>query len=228
MDVCFYVKNTSSLFNHKKNSFIFIFITRRFTGDNIVEPLVQADELGGIIMSSFNPNTLSIYVITNKNVLIFNQEQLIKLELTGYTKCFPLYNGCALSGTNDTLLLSYNKSENYEVEPIELETECYGLGNSIKSVNDCVYIRLFDDDMKDGIVEVTSETLNEISNVSEKKTFNITKNMWDKNSKTIFIRYQPKYQAATGFSVKIKSPFAIATLQISSQPETVQNSKYNI
>jgi hypothetical protein len=82
--------------------------------------------------------------------------------------------------------------------------------------------------MKAGKVIVSSETLNEHSRLSFKKEFNITPDMWDKESKTIFLRYQPENQAATGFSVHIISPFAIATMQISSTPETVQNSKYNI
>ena len=115
-----------------------------------------------------------------------------------------------------------------EIIPIELETKLYGYGNSVKAVNDCVYLRLHDEDMKAGKVEVSSKTLNEISKASQKKEFLITKDMWDKESKTIFLRYQPQNQAATGFSVHIKSPFAIATLQISSTVETVQNSSHNL
>lgn len=64
--------------------------------------------------------------------------------------------------------------------------------------------------------------------MTNKKEFVITPDKWDKESKTVFIRYQPENQAATGFSVHITSPFAIATMQISATPETVQNSKYNM
>ena len=39
---------------------------------------------------------------------------------------------------------------------------------------------------------------------------------------------QPKHQLCTGFLLKLQSDFAIASLQISETPETVQNSKYNI
>lgn len=200
----------------------------RFTGDNIIEPLVQANEIDSVISSSYNPNTLSIYIITNKTVLIMGQDYLVKLELGGYTKCYPLIYGCALSGNNDTLLLSYNILEGFEVIPIVLETELYGYGNSVKAVNDCVYIRLFDNNRQKGKVIVSSETLNETSRVSENKIFNVTSDMWDKESNTLFLRYQPKNQSATGFSVKIQSPFSIATLQISSSYETVQNSEHNI
>jgi hypothetical protein len=200
----------------------------RFTGDNQLYPVIQADEVDYIKQTSFNPNTLSIYIITDKNILIMSPDTLVKLPYTEYDKCFPLISGAAFSGSDSTLEISYNKLDGYDIIPIDLETELYGYGNSVKAVNDCVYIRLYDNDMKAGKVIVSSETLNEHSRLSFKKEFNITPDMWDKESKTIFLRYQPENQAATGFSVHIISPFAIATMQISSTPETVQNSKYNI
>lgn len=200
----------------------------RFTGDNQLYPIVQADEVDMIKHTSFNPNTLSIYIITDKDILILGQDTLVKLPYTEYDRCFPLVNGAAFTGKDSTLEISYNKLDGYDIIPIELETELYGYGNSLKAVNDCVYLRLYDEDMKTGKVEVSSETLNEISRVSQKKEFSITKDMWDKESKTVFLRYQPQNQAATGFSVHIKSPFAIVSLQISSSVETVQNSSHNL
>lgn len=200
----------------------------RFTGDNQLYPIVQADEVDMIKHTSFNPNTLSIYIITDKDILILGQDTLVKLPYTEYDRCFPLVNGAAFSGKDSTLEISYNKLDGYDIIPIELETELYGYGNSLKAINDCVYLRLYDEEMKTGKVEVSSETLNEISKMSQKKEFSITKDMWDKESKTVFLRYQPQNQAATGFSVRIKSPFAIASLQISSSVETVQNSSHNL
>ena len=200
----------------------------RFTGDNQLYPIVQADEVDMIKYTSFNPNTLSIYIITDKDILILGQDTLVKLPYTEYDRCFPLVNGAAFTGKDSTLEISYNKLDGYDIIPIELETELYGYGNSLKAVNDCVYLRLYDEDMKAGKVEVSSETLNEISKVSQKKEFSITKDMWDKESKTVFLRYQPQNQAATGFSVHIKSPFAIVSLQISSSVEAVQNSSHNL
>ena len=200
----------------------------KFTGDNILSPMMQADEIGSIITSTFNPNTLGIYLTTDKYILVLNQDYLAKIQGNiPYNHCFATKFGLAVVSTAETRLLSYNELD-WDILPIELETESYGLGNSIKSVNDCVYIRLFDKDKKEGKVRLSCETLNETSKETDIKEFNITKDMWDKNSSTIFIRYQPKYQAATGFSVRIESPFAIASLQISATPETLQNSKYNV
>lgn len=198
-----------------------------FTGDNMLNVLVQADEIKDIITTAYNPNTMSLYVLTDDSIYIFGTNQLIRLEISGYTKCFPLNNGAVFVG-DDALYISYNKMEGYEPLPIELETELYGLGNNIKSVNDCVYMRFFNRDGNTGKIKLRAQTLNEGTFNTEEKEFNVTSDMWDKESGTLFLRFQPKYQVGTGFSVKIESPFAIASLQISSTPETVQNSKYNV
>ena len=199
-----------------------------FQGDNTLNLLVQADEIASIISSAYNPNTMSIYVVTDDGIYIFGNGQLLRLEFEGYTKCYPLYSGAAFTGSANTLYLSYNELEGYEPAPIELETEFYGPGNGIKSVNDCVYIRLFSHKMKMGVVKLSCQTLNETGKQSEVKQFNITPDMWDKQTRTLFLRYQPKLQAATGFSVHISSPFSIASLHIGETQETVQNSKYNM
>ena len=199
-----------------------------FQGDNTLNILVQADEIASIKYSTYNPNTMSIYVITDDSIYLFGNGQLLRLELQGYTKCYPLYSGAAFTGFANTLYLSYNELEGYEPAPIELETEFYGPGNGIKAVNDCVYIRLFSQKMKMGVVKLSCQTLNETGKQSEVKQFNITPDMWDKQTRTLFLRYQPKFQAATGFSVHISSPFSIASLHIGETQETVQNSKYNM
>ena len=200
----------------------------RFTGDSLLTPFTQADSIETIYSSKYNPNTQSVYILTDDGAYIFSSEQLLRLEYTQYKETFITKKGVCFKNDNELLFISYNKADGYEVLPIELETEFYGEGNSIKSVNDCVYIRFFSKDMATGKIEISSSTLTEGTYTTDTKTIAVSSNMWDKVHKTLFIRYQPRYQAATGFNVKIKSPFAIATLQISNTPETVQNAKYNV
>lgn len=197
-----------------------------FAGDNTLNVLIQANEIDDIVNTAYNPNTMSIYLLTSNAIYIFGMKQLLRIDLPGYVKCYPINSGAVFVG-EDALYLSYNKIEGYTKLPIILETKLYGEGNSVKSVNDCVYLRLYDEDKEPGQVKLSCETINEGAVKTVEKIFPVTKEMWDKDSGTIFLRYQPQLQAATGFSVKIVSPFAIATLQISSTPETIQNSKYN-
>lgn len=199
-----------------------------FTGDSLLTPFTQADSIETIYSSKYNPNTQSVYILTDDGAYIFSSNQLLRLEYTQYKETFITKKGVCFKNDNELLFISYNKADGYEVLPIELETEFYGEGNSVKSINDCVYIRFFSKDMATGKIEISSSTLTEGTYTSEIKTIAVSSGMWDKIHKTLFIRYQPRYQAATGFNVKIKSPFAIATLQISNTPETVQNAKYNV
>lgn len=199
-----------------------------FTGDSLLRPFTQADSIENIYSSKYNPNTQSVYILTDDGAYIFNSEQLLRLDYNQYKETFITKKGVCFKNDEELLFISYNKVDGYEVLPIELETQFYGEGSSIKSVNDCVYIRFFSKDAETGKIEISSSCLTEGTYNTDKKTITVNSGMWDKEHKTLFVRYQPRYQAATGFSVKIKSPFAIATLQISNTPETVQNAKYNI
>lgn len=199
-----------------------------FTGDSLLRPFTQADSIENIYSSKYNPNTQSVYILTDDGAYIFNSEQLLRLDYNQYKETFITKKGVCFKNDEELLFISYNKADGYEVLPIELETQFYGEGSSIKSVNDCVYIRFFSKDLAVGKIEISASCLTEGTYNTDKKTIAVNSGMWDKEHKTMFVRYQPRFQAATGFSVKIKSPFAIATLQISNAPETVQNAKYNI
>lgn len=199
-----------------------------FTGDNLLNVLLQANEVNVFYDSGYNPNTMSVYAVLDTGTYIFTQEQLIKIEGT-YKNIYALASGAALFDGHNIVYYAYNALPGYAKTPIELQTQFYGQGNNIVSVNDCVYLRLYDDGSNsEGVVELNCVTLNQFAKQSETKTFNITADMWDEDSHTLFLRYQPKYQEATGFSVYIKSDFAIAELKISEIPVAVQNSKYNI
>lgn len=218
-----------ALFFSKTNRTIYTFV-----GDNTLSFLTQADEIEQIYSSVYNPNTCSIYVLASSGIYIFGNDQLLRLDFRGYTRGYSLGLGAAFVSDTDTMFISYTRDNkpswvqsDMKRIPIELETKFYGEGNNIKSVNDCVYIRLYDEYKGAGKVTLKCQTLNEGTWVSEEKTFNITSEMWDKVHKTLFLRYQPKYQEGAGFSVSIKSPFCIASLDISETPQTVQNSKNN-
>lgn len=219
-----------ALFFSKTNRTIYTFI-----GDNTLSLLVQADEIEQVYSSVYNPNTCSIYVLASSGIYIFGSDQLLRLDVKGYKKGYPLGLGAAFVSDTDTMFISYTRDNkpswvqsDMKKIPIELETKFYGEGNNIKSVNDCVYIRLYDENKGAGKVTLKCQTLNEGTWVSEEKTFDINSEMWDKVHKTLFLRYQPRYQEGAGFSVSIKSPFCIASLDISETPQTVQNSKNNV
>lgn len=199
-----------------------------FTGDNLLNSLMQANEIIEFRDSGYNSNTMSVYAVSESHCYIFTQEQLIRIP-GDFKKIYPLSSGMALFDGNNIIYYSYNQLSDYNKQPIELQTMYYGQGNNIVSVNDTVYIRLYDDQFDStGKVELQVSTIKQGVKNTETKTFEITSDMWDTDSHTLFLRYQPRFQEATGFSVYVKSDFAISELMISEQPVTVQNSKYNI
>lgn len=211
-----------------------------FTGDRTLNSIMQADEINKVVSTSYNPNTMGIYLVTEDNIYIFTSEQLIRFELGNIRDedtrkkletvdlAYPTEEGLALRAQDAIFFISYQKKDGYISLPIKLTTSFYGRGSGVVSTNDTLYIRLFDEDKGEGKVLLKCTTLKEGSFSTEEKTFYVTREKWDDDTSTLFLRYQPKWQEATGISFDIESPFAIATLSISEKPETVQNSKYNI
>jgi hypothetical protein len=119
--------------------------------------------------------------------------------------------------------LKYYKEDGdgYTKENIRLETCFYGSDNQTVTINDCLYMRLFSEEMESGDVEVSATTISNLGRVTEKTTFKIKKEDWDKETNSIYLRYQPKEQRGLGVSFKIESPFKIASLSVGSQPDAI-------
>lgn len=199
-----------------------------FTGDALLNPLLQANQVNSFIDSGYNSNTNSVYCVLSDGLYIMKESSLIRIK-GNYKNVFPLNTGLALVDTSNKITYySYNPISGYSKKPIEMQTMFYGAGDGVLSVNDCVYLRLFNDGTNpNGSVVLQCSTLTQEQMTTESKTFNITSNMWDPNSNTLLLRFQPKYQESVGFSLIIKSDFAIAELKISEKSIGVVNSRFN-
>lgn len=195
-----------------------------FTGDFNLSKSIEVTSIDEVYEAYNNPAVGLIAVSTNKGLVVMYQNQICLIE-DSTDKEIYYDDKCIINGKNRFCLES---KDNFVKLPVVIETELYGSGGEIKSVNDCVYIRLYTDKLDQGEVKITSRTLNEISKNAEAKTIKITKGSWDSESGTMYIRYQPRNQAATGFSVRIESDFPVASVSISHKPETVQSASYNL
>lgn len=196
----------------------------KFTGDFNLSKEIEVTSISEIYKSYNNPAIGLIAVTTNAGLIVMYQGQICLIEDSNDPEVY-YDDKCIINNKNR---YSLDERDNFIKTPIILETELYGMGSEIKSINDCVYIRLYSDDLVGGSVKVTSRTINEISRKAETKEIKINPGSWDKESGTMFIRYQPKNQAATGFALRIESDFPIASVSVSHKPETVQSSTYNI
>lgn len=204
----------------------------QFTGDNLLKPVIQCNEIDRVVNNWYNPSTMSTYLLTDKGLVIFSSGsvQIAKLSSDNIQNVFITEKGFTVVESGQpwkAIQYQMEKENGFEALPIILHTKYYG-SNERKFTNDCVYIRLYDETMPEGTVKVLCSTLNEGVKTSEEKVFKIDSSKWDKCSKTIFLRYQPKYQECSGFSVEIYATVGIVSLAISNTVTATNNSRNNI
>ena len=209
-----------------------------FYGDRTLEKLYDCTEIKNIKYTFFNPINYNIYIGTDDYIYVIDDNTVYRIEISG-VKSMNFSDRFIYVYTEDNIyVLSYEKpSESYLFNtlntfkkiPIKLETQLYGVGNNIKSVVDCIYLRLFNDNIvEQGTLKLSVKTLTDKGESTEEKAFTINASDWDKESNTFYIRYQPKNQECLGMSVNIVSDFAIADFDIGySTDGTIQVSKYN-
>ena len=195
-----------------------------FTGDAILTKLKEAYRINEIYSTYCDPSRLTMIIATDIGTLIFYQNQTFLLDYI-HTKDEIYYDDNTYIIGDTFLSLSYKPD--YDIAPITLQTEFYGLGSNVKSVNDCVYIRLAKNGIGKGYLKITSYCLNEKTIESKTKTIDIIDSMFDKVTDSFLVRYQPQNQSASGFSVKLETTNPIISLSIGHTVEAVQNARIN-
>ena len=195
-----------------------------FTGDAILTKLKEAYRINEIYSTYCDPSRLTMLIATDIGTLIFYQNQTFLLDYI-HTKDEIYYDDNTYIIGDTFLSLSYKPD--YDIAPITLQTEFYGLGSNVKSVNDCVYIRLAKNGIGKGYLKITSYCLNDKTVESKTKTIDIIDSMFDKVTDSFLVRYQPQNQSASGFSVKLETTNPIISLSIGHTAEAVQNARIN-
>lgn len=209
-----------------------------FYGDRTLEKVYDCTEIKNIKHTFFNPINYNIYITTDDYIYVIDDNTIYRIEISGTKNMNFSDKFIYVYAENNIYILSYEKpSESYLFNipndfkkiPIKLETQLYGVGNNIKSVVDCIYLRLFNDNIvEQGTLKLSIKTLTDKGESTEEKSFTINASDWDKESNTFYIRYQPKNQECIGMSVNIASDFAIADFDIGHSTDgTIQVSKYN-
>ena len=196
-----------------------------FTGDAILNKLKEAYRINEIYSTYCDPSRLTMLVATDIGTLVFYQNQTFLLDYV-HTKDKIYYDDNTYIIGDTFLSLSYKPD--YDIVPITLQTEFYGLGSNVKSVNDCVYIRLAKNGIGKGYLKITSYCLKDKTVESKTKTIDIIDSMFDKVTDSFLVRYQPQNQSASGFSIKLETTNPIISLSIGHTAEAVQNARINL
>lgn len=191
-----------------------------FTGDAILKKVKEAYRINNIYNVYCDPSRLTMIISTDIGVIIIYQNQIMLLEEMKE----PIEHMYYDSNTYvlDDTLLSLSEQEDYEPQNIKLHTEYYGVGSGVKSVNDCVYIRIAKG-KKNGFIKFQSFVLNDKSTASEEKTVDLPDSVFDPITNSAYIKYQPKNQAGLGFSVKIETTNPVVSIAIGHKPESIAN-----
>ena len=191
-----------------------------FTGDAILQKVKEAYRINNIYNVYCDPSRLTMIISTDIGVIIIYQNQTMLLE----EMKAPIKHIYYDSNTYvlDDTLLSLSEQEDYEPQNIKLHTEYYGVGSGVKSVNDCVYIRIAKG-KKNGFIKFQSFILNDRSTASEEKTVDLPDSVFDPITNSAYIKYQPKNQAGLGFSVKIETTNPVVSMAIGHKPESIAN-----
>lgn len=194
-----------------------------FTGDVTFNKYIESTRITDISAMFCEPSKNIIFLGTNDGTIIYYDSQLIRLTDEINPERIYYDNGVFIIGNN---MYSFNEREGFERMPVEFESEYYSSDITLEEVNDCVYIRLFDENPKEGTFEISCGTMTETSVDSISKTFHIKPSMFDSNH-VLKLRYQPRLQRGA-FKFKVKSDYPIASIAISHKPNNVSNATYNL
>ena len=217
-----YCGNTpyEALFYSKTNRCLY-----SFTGVNTLQIKQIVDKISIVKAYKYNPATQSIFLLTDIGVLVSSLFCIYCIDMPEAENMFLLDNGVVLcDNVGHYRYIRYYKEdtdEDYLKENIKLETCFYGIDNQTVTINDCLYMRLFSEEHEEGAIEVAASTISLKGRTTEKTTFHIKKADWDKETHTIYLRYQPKEQRGLGISFRIESPFKIASMSVGSQPDAI-------
>lgn len=203
-----------------------------FTGDRILSKMFEASDINKIYYTGQNPSSLSLWICTDRGIYVISDHDTYKLNYLS-NKVLFLPDHVAILNEKDGTLYQSNVSlwdigNGGEMVPVKLKTAYFGLGAEQKSVMDCWYIRLFDENRVEGEVKVKVNTITDVTRHSEEKTFKINPSDYDENN-IVYLRYQPKYQECTAMQLELESNIGIYELAIgvNATDSTAQVSKLN-
>lgn len=194
-----------------------------FTGDNNLRKFKEAymiEEIKEIFCDSARQ---LLIVNTDIGCIFLYGEEIFKLSYEN-NYIYPIYRDGESYVIGDTAVSFSKNDTETEPEVIYCKTEFYGEGHMLKSVNDCVFVRVIKSpSLTAGSLKIKAYALTETTSESSEQTFTFSDSDFDMNGQ-LLIQYQPQYQAGVGFNVELESTHPIAYMGISHQPEAIQQS----
>jgi hypothetical protein len=189
---------------------------RSFTGDANLDTLYHASKFTNMATNGrhwYDETTQSIFVDSSKGLLVFGPRNTYLIDKFQDVENVQFTNDGITHITlsdGSTYNMIYYKDTGYTVEPIDIETSFYGLGANEYTNIDRWDITLFNpEEIENATLKAGVRSLTDVSVVSEEKEFKITKDMYDKFTEAVLIRYVPKLQKGQGIRLYLETPLVI-------------------
>lgn len=197
---------------------------RSFTADNALNTVYEATSFSDDIKTYFDIQTDSIFVSLDDRSIVITPQNMYEIDKVSDNFSF------GVSSFNDgTYTYSYYKQKGFEKQKLEVETQWYGvISPRVNMIVDCIYIELWDEEKDSGEFSISMDSLVNFTKSTNSKSFHIKKEDWDKETSTLYLRYQPKIQLASAFKLNISSDFAMKRLAVSYKQEVPTIAKNNI
>ena len=218
---------TSAIFYSKYNKTFY-----KFTGDNILSKMFEANDIDEIRMVGQNPSTLSLWISTDKGIYVLSDTDMFKLDYLPENIYFDnektiLVSEGETNWIEDDISL-YDIENGGNPNKIKFKTKYYGLGGEHKALYDCWYIRLHSDEKVSGTITVKMNTITDSSFASNEETRSIEKSMYDENNQ-IYLKFQPKYQSGVAVQLELESDIPIYQISLGANvtDQITQQAKFN-
>lgn len=187
-----------------------------FTGDANLQQIFDCSKFNFELVNDeithwYDESTQSIYIKTNKGLLVFGPQNTYCLEEFTDTLDIEFMSGDIhiIGNSKVNTLRYYHDIEEYNDLPIKMETSFWGLGSNESITIDRWNVTLYDPEHREQDVEFMVRSITDVSTQSEIKKLHINKNDWDEWSHSVLLSYSPKLIKGQGIRLSINTHSAI-------------------
>ena len=190
---------------------------KSFTADHVLKTMQEATKIDDVYYTTYNPQTQSVYIATNNGLYIYGTLNQFRLPIINIKEVYFSKNDIyVIHDDNFVTDISYNKIEDYDIKPVNLTTRYYGPGNNGVIVTDCIYFRLYNEDLTNKhFINIKEKTITDNTYKAKESKSILSPVGFDKDTNTCYFRYQPNTQRSAGLELNVETDCGISEIVFS-------------
>lgn len=162
--------------------------------------------------SWYDPATQSLYIETDRGLLVFGPKNTYLLyDITGVKNIQFTNDHLTHIITNGKIYdFCFYPRTGFEINPVKLETEFMGVGNTTSTTIDRWSITIQTEDVtKESWIKVGVRSITDVVVRGEEKIIQIKPTDWDKWSKCCLINFNPQLIKGQGLRLYLETPNSV-------------------